>query len=122
MKGQPSVDPRRSGRGPARKSDLSPERKRLVERMQDLNHGQIRGLIVRGHEPQWSPRPRIVREVVIGKRSGPRPERGQTNFTLKGHIAELCEHFDRAPDGARFTIVVQDGLPFKLSVEEPDRD
>jgi len=122
MKDQPSVCHHSSSRSPARKSNLSPERKRLVERMQELNHGRIAELVVRGHEPQWSPQPRVFREVVIGKRSGPRPERRQINFALKGHITELCEHFDTAPDGARFTIVVQDGLPFKLSVEEPDRN
>jgi len=122
MKDQPSVCRRSTNRKPHRKSDLSPDRRRLVERMQELNHGRIAGLVVHGHEPQWSPRPRVIRDVVIGKRSGARPERGQANFALKGHVAELCQHFDQAPDGARFTIIVQDGLPTRFSVEEPSLD
>ena len=110
------------GGKPIRKSDLSPERRRLLVRMQDLDRGKIQGLVVRDCEPQRSPRPLISRDVVIGERSRPRPERARANFTLKGHLTELFEEFDRAPDGTTFTIFVQDGLPVRFRVEELDRD
>jgi len=100
----------------------SPERRRLLVRMQDLDRGKIQGLVVRDCEPQRSPRPLISRDVVIGERSMPRPERARANFTLKGHLVRLFEEFDRALDGTTFIIFVQDGLPVRFRVEELDRD
>ena len=119
---QPQSDGRRPGRKPFRKSDLSPPRKRLVERMQGVGHGRIENLVMRGREPQWSPPPDVFRDVIIGKRPGPHPRRQQADFGLKNHLAELFEDFDRSQDGARYSIAIEDGLPVRFRVKEPDSD
>jgi hypothetical protein len=43
------------------KSSLTPARRRLVERLQQLNFGRIEGLLVRGGEPVFGPSTRIER-------------------------------------------------------------
>jgi len=122
MQVQSAGDGSEVGSTSLRKSDLSGNQRRLVELMQDVNHGRIEGLIIRGREPIWSPPPRVLRDRVIGKRSGPRPERQQTNFALKDPVCELLDELRSAPDGAKFTIVLQEGLPTKLTREDPIRN
>ena len=115
-------DDRRTGRQQLKKSTLSPERRRLVERMQGVGHGRIENLVMRGCEPQWSPPPDVIRDVIIGERAGPHPKRQQADFGLKDHLAKLFEDFDHAQDGARYSIAIRDGLPVRFSVKEPYSD
>lgn len=122
MQDESSASHRSENHRTHRKSDLSPERKCLVERMQDVNYGRIADLMVQGHEPQWSPQPRVFREVVIGKPSGAHPGWDRPNFALKRNVVELCRNFDEAADGTKFSIVVEDGLPRRFTIEEPRRN
>ena len=99
------------------KSDLSPNRRRLVEAMQQLNFGRIEGLAIRAGEPTFSPAPRIVQDMKIGTDTGPRPELGREEFLLRASVIELFQHFDRLRDGTIASVEVRYGLPFRVTVE-----
>jgi hypothetical protein len=99
------------------KAALSPNRRRLVEVMQQLNFGRIEGLAIRAGEPTFSPAPRIVQDIKIGTDAGPRPELGREDFALKAPVIELFEQFDRLWDGTIESVEVRHGLPFRVIVE-----
>jgi hypothetical protein len=87
--------------------------------MRELGRGRVEELIKRGGEPEWTPLPRLISDVIIGKRSRQHPQWQGADFALKDHVAHFFSHFDRAPEGARFTIFVEDGLPFRFLMERP---
>ncbi|MFB3883080.1 MAG: hypothetical protein ACE149_17570 [Armatimonadota bacterium] len=119
MKHEAAVGNGEPSRRPVRKSDLSTPRQRLVVSMRELGCGRVEELVKHGGEPEWTPPPRLVNDVIIGKRS--RSHHGQgANFTLKDHVSDFFRHFDEAPEGARFTIFVQDGLPFRFLMVRPN--
>jgi len=105
-----------------KKSSVSQPRKRLLERMQRVGHGRINNLLLRGHEPQWSPPPEVIRRVAIEKRRVTHSKGQQADFQLKDHVATLFEDFDHSPDGASYSIAIEDGLPAHFDVKEPDSD
>ena len=117
----PPVRSRTTSTDLTRKADLSPPRQRLVELMQEINFGRVEDLVKRKDEPQWSPPPRVFRDVIIGKPPCPHPEWQRADFALKDHVTDFFEHFDRASEGARFTIFVRDGLPVRFTMEEPNQ-
>ena len=98
------------------KSDLSVPRRRLVERMQELDFGRIEALAVRAGEPVLDPPPMIVREVKFGGQNGPRNERRLDDFTLKGQLVELFDELDRLGDGVIDVLTIKHGLPFNMHV------
>jgi len=101
-----------------RKSFLSRPRARLIELMQELNFGQVRGLVVRDGEPVFDPPPRVVREVKFGSENGPRPESAKGDFALKAQVREMLAQLEALDDGVVECIEVKHGLPFKMTVEE----
>jgi hypothetical protein len=102
----------------ATKLSLSPQRRKLLELMQDLHFGRIDGLAVRGGEPQFDPAPRVIRQIKFGGENGPRGERGVIDFALKAEVIELFGHFDRVRDGTVEALEIQRGLPFRMTVYE----
>jgi hypothetical protein len=100
------------------KAGLSEPRKRLVELMQSLGHGQIQDLDLRDREPVLDPPPSVVREIKLGGTSGPRPEVDTADFLLKSEVIELFEYFDQAGNGTIDLLVIKHGLPFRMSVKE----
>jgi hypothetical protein len=86
--------------------------------MQELNFGQVRGLVVHDGEPVFDPPPRVVREVKFGGDNGPRPETAKGDFTLKAQVRELLAQLEALGDGLVECIEVKHGLPFKMTVEE----
>jgi len=103
---------------PSRKNGLSPPRQRLVEQMQKIGFGRIEGLLISNHQPQWRPAPRVLRDVVLGKDNSPRRSGAQRDFTLKGTVRDLFRHLDTIKGTAKVRIVVQDGLPIRLTIEQ----
>ncbi len=101
------------------KSALSPARRRLVEKIQQLHFGRIEGLVVRGGEPVLDPPPRYVREVKCGGDNDPRPEAGASDFRLKQQVVDLLHELDRVGTGTIPLIECKHGLPFRLLVAEP---
>ena len=100
------------------KTDLSPERRRLVEKMQRLSFGHIEGLHVRNGEPVFDPPPRVVREVKFGGQNGPRPEATKGDFALKNEVVDLFAHLEEVGNGVITRLDIKHGLPFGMAIEE----
>ncbi|MCE9635858.1 MAG: hypothetical protein K8T90_09150 [Planctomycetes bacterium] len=99
------------------KGGLSPARRRLVESMQEIGFGRVDGLKVRDADPVWSPAPRIVRQIRLGRGDGPHPMRTATDFALRSEVLELLALFDRERDLNVESLDVQHGLPVRVVVE-----
>jgi hypothetical protein len=100
------------------KADLSPARRRLLERMQRLNFGRIERLRVRGGQPVFDPAPAVVREVKFGGENGPRPELARRDFLIKAQLADFFRQLDDLGDGVIDLLEVKHGLPFRMLVAE----
>jgi len=98
------------------KRALSPARRRLVELMQEVNFGRIEGLRVKEAEPLLEPKPRVLREIVFGKLNAPNPARGRGDFALKEQLIELFDLFDREQSVTVESLVIQNGLPVRMTV------
>ena len=103
------------------KAALTPARKRLVELMQELNHGRIEGLQVRDGEPVFDPPPTMLRLFIFGKGNGPNDARGRKGFVLKGKVTELFEVFDRERSLSIQQLMIDDGLPVRMTVVDEIR-
>lgn len=100
-----------------RKSELTPSCRRLVELMQEVHYGEIRGLCVREGRPTFVPRPRIIRMEKLDAEEDPRPPAPAEDYVLKKQVQRLLEHLQRVRDGMIRRIQVKHGLPFSLEVE-----
>ena len=100
------------------KQSLSPARRRLVELMQDVNYGRIEGLNVRDGEPVLEHTPIVMRDIVFGKVNAPNLARGRDDFALKDQIVELFDLFDRERSVTVESLVVQNGLPVRMTVAD----
>jgi hypothetical protein len=103
------------------KHSLSPARRRLVELMQEVNFGRIEGLQVQDGEPLLDRKPRVLREHVLGKLNGPNPARNRGDFALKEQILELFDLFDRERSVMIESLIVQNGLPVRLTIADMAR-
>ena len=103
------------------KAALTPARQRLVEVMQEIRYGRLEGLAVRDGEPVFEPPPCAVRQIVFGKDNGPRTARKQDGFALKQSVAELFEVFDRERSLSIQELVINDGLPVRMTVADAIR-
>jgi hypothetical protein len=86
--------------------------------MQSINIGLIEGLVIRNGEPVLDPPPRVVRNVKFGRDNKPRPESGVDDFALKAQVIDLFAHFDSIGNGTVRCLEVQNGLPFRMQIEE----
>lgn len=98
------------------KSALTPARKRLVELMQDVNYGRIEGLQVRDREPLFDPPPKVLRLFLFGKENGTHTARGSDDFALKKKTTELFEVFDRERSLSIHELIIDNGLPVRMTV------
>lgn len=100
------------------KSNLSPARAILVEKMQRLDFGRIEDLTIRDGEPVLDPPPRIIRDVKFRGENGPRRECDLDDFVLKSEVVDLFARFDELGDATIQSLEVQHGLPFRMQLEE----
>jgi hypothetical protein len=98
------------------KTDLSTPRTRLIELMQELNYGRIEGLEIRDGEPQLDPPPIAVRLFMFGKTNGPNESRKRDDFVLKRKLIELFEIFDRERSLSIQELMIDNGLPVRMTV------
>lgn len=98
------------------KAALSPARRRLVELMQEVNYGRIKGLQIRDGEPVFDPSPTVLRTFVLDKANGPNEARGLDNFTLKRRVTRLFEIFDRKRSLLVEELIIENGLPGRMTV------
>ena len=101
------------------KSSLKPGQARLIELMQALNFGRVEELQVRGGQPFFDPRPRVIQKVKIGADNTARPEFLSADFRLKNGIVELLAMIERLRDGEVRSIEVRCGLPVSAEIEWP---
>lgn len=107
-----------AGSKPVLKSALSPARQRLVELMQDVNYGRIEDLEVRDGEPVLDPRPRTRRVIVLGKDNGANAARDRADFPLKDKVLELLAVLDRERSFIAIELVIDNGLPVRMTVAD----
>ncbi len=98
------------------KSTLTPQRRALLEVLQQLNFGRLEDLHIRSGEPVMDTPPRIIREVKFGAENGPRSDQHKADFLLKSQLVELFSFFDEFRDGCISVLEVKHGLPFRLVV------
>lgn len=98
------------------KRSLSPGRQRLVEMMQEINFGRVEALVVRGGEPVLDPPPRVVRDFLLGKTNAAHQARDRDDFVLKDPVIELFDLFDQERSVTVENLVIQNGLPVRMSV------
>lgn len=96
---------------------LPPAEERLVKLMQEVNHGRIKGLVVRNGNLIFEPRPRVLRDFKPGGENGPRPETRLQDFLLKREVVDLLDFLSCLAD-AIVDIEVKGGLPLKATIEE----
>lgn len=104
---------------PPLKSQLSADRRWLVELMQEVGFGSVNGLTVRRAQPQASPKPKVVYSRRLAGPDEERPERKLNDFVLKEPVVKLFRMFDRVRDGVILELVVRDGLPHEVKFEGP---
>jgi hypothetical protein len=100
------------------KTNLTPARKRLIELMQEINYGRIEKLEVYGGEPVFDPPPTVLRLFLFGKDNGPNISRRKNGFALKKKVAELFEVFDRERSLSIQELMVDNGLPVRMTVAD----
>jgi hypothetical protein len=103
---------------PEAKRSLSPNERRLLERMQRLGFGTIRGLHVRAGEPQFDPPFEVSRTWLSRGRNAPRPEVNLPDFTLKDEQANFFREVRAIGDGVIDALKVQEGLPIGFEMRE----
>lgn len=97
---------------------LSAANKALVTLMQKIHFGRIKELRVRHGEPVMEPPPRVVREIRFGIENGPKRRVKRNAFTLKAQVCDLLAQLEALGEGTVKCIDIQDGLPFRMIVEE----
>jgi hypothetical protein len=100
------------------KCSLSSNQRRLLERMQQLGFGTIRGLHVRNGEPQFDPPFEITRTARLPGNNAARPELALNDFVLKRAQTSFFEELMAINDGIIEQLKVQDGLPVWIEVRE----
>jgi hypothetical protein len=102
-----------------RKSELTPGRRWLVEKMQKIGFGRIKQLVIVNGQPLKRPPPRVYRDHRFSGGNSRRPETQIPDFILKDQVIRLFEKFDRIGDGVVSSLEVRDGLPYGMTLEEP---
>lgn len=100
------------------KSNLSPDHRKLLELMQNINFGRIENILVEDGRPVITADTLVEREVKLGGVNGPRPELDNQDFALKQAQVELFNHIAQMEDGRISRIEVKHGLPFLMRVAQ----
>ncbi len=103
------------------KTTLSSGRKYLVELMQDINYGRIERLQIRGGEPVFDPPPIRLKLFLFGKQNGPNTSSKNSGFALKKKVVELFEVFDREQSLSIHELVIDNGLPVRMTAADEIR-
>lgn len=98
---------------------LSPNMRRLLERMRKLGFGTIRGLHVRAGEPLFDPRPVVVRTVLVREAGAASPRVMPDVFTLSREQVAFVHCLASMDEGVIDMIKIHDGLPVSMEIHEP---
>lgn len=114
----PPDDPRRRKKPDATAGSLSPNLRRLFNRMWRLGYGTFRGLHVRAGDPQFDPPPIVVRMARCDATSTARHEASNLDFVLKREHLAFQQELAAIGDGVIDVIKVHDRLPVGLEMRE----
>ena len=96
---------------------LTPETRRLLDLIEGVDFGRIETLWVRSGEPSFDPPPRVLRDIRLKPGAGHQPTREQGE--LKDQFVNLMRLLRRLGDGVVELIEVQNSLPFRVVLEDP---
>ncbi|MFH2000500.1 MAG: hypothetical protein ABIK28_12515, partial [Planctomycetota bacterium] len=96
------------------KSSLSPERKKLLELMQEINNGRIEGIQVRDSEPLFDPPPTTYKLFIFDKPNIPNASIKKQDYMLKRRVVELFDLFDEMKSFYIKELTISDGLPIRM--------
>jgi hypothetical protein len=99
-----------------KKSHLTPARQRLLELMQSIDHGKIKGLSIIDGQPVLAPPPRIVQKIKFTAADTFQTAVSE-DFTLKKETTEFFKRLDRLGTGVVKCIEVKNGVPFSMDIE-----
>ena len=109
-------------RGPgwsdATAGSLSPNLRRLLDRMRRLGYGTIRGLHVRAGDPLFDPPPLVVRMVRLTEAGPPCRELPSVEYALKREQIAFQRELVAIGTGVIDVVKVHDGLPVGLEFHE----
>ncbi len=97
---------------------FSPQKQKLIEKMQEINFGRITNLPIKNGEPVFSPETIIERDIKLHGKNGPRPERELNDFSIKDEVASLFGELDHIGNGTIRELSIKHGLPFLLRIWE----
>jgi hypothetical protein len=101
-------------------SDLSPAKRRFLQRMHELGFGRVEGLVVKRGEPAADPPPRVVKELKFGSRDPASPGELPSDFALREQWTEFYAALEEIGDGIVGLVQVKGGLPLLMHVEDRD--
>lgn len=113
-----SDDPRRRIEPDATAGSLSPNLRRLLDRMWRLGYGTVRELHVRAGDPLFYPPPIVVRTVRLSEAGPPRRNQANADFTLKREQLAFQRELAAIDTGVIDVIKVHDGLPVGIDINE----
>jgi len=94
-------------------------RQRLIAMIEQLGFGHIDGLHVVAGEPQQQPPPRCTRVINLTA-EGSAPMKSSPHGDRSRMLRALFRHLETVREAAIVSIVVQHGLPVRLTIHEPD--
>lgn len=97
---------------------LSPNLRRLFERMRRLGYGTIHGLHVLAGDPLFNPPPLVVRTVRLSDHVSTSQGTANADYTLKREQIALLRELTAIEAGVIEVIKVHDGLPVGLEMHE----
>ena len=100
------------------KQSLTESQAKLVERMQRIHFGRIKGLVVSNGEPVLAPPTFCEKDIKPGADNSPRPEAAKADFTLKAEVIVLFAQMEAMGNGTIECIEIKYGLPFKITIKE----
>lgn len=114
-----STPPVRTPPGGVEAGSLSPNQRRLLERMRTLGFGTIRGLNVRNGEPLFDPLPVVVRVLRTAEMPPVTNRLSPGSYSPCREQLACLRHLAEIGDGVVDVIKVHDGLPVQLEVRLP---
>ena len=109
--------PAREVPAPGEQPTLSAPRQHLVDLMTEIGFGRIEGLMVHEGEPVFDPAPTVRRLHVFGKPGNRPPSRPREDCTAQ-RLAELFGVFDREGTLALDELIVDNGLPVRMTLKD----
>lgn len=99
---------------------LTPAQLMLLTLMQRIAYGRIEDLPVQEGQPVMQPLPYVVREVKFGLAAS-HNEHDRDRFQLRTQVVQCFEQLEKLGSGTVRSLEIQDGIPFRMTLEEVAR-